>query len=85
MGIPVTSSVLERSCKVPNKISTEIYQLNPDRYILVSGYEEGAPRCPYGNIQQWVGYDTLSKEYIRFTKSVYKTLVEKMENKKTKI
>ncbi|MBD1424007.1 hypothetical protein [Sphingobacterium arenae] len=65
-----------------NKITAEIYQLHPDRYILVSGNEEGAPRCPYGNIQHWVGYDSLSKKYTRFTKSVYKKLVEEIENKK---
>jgi hypothetical protein len=82
MGTPATLSALERFCKAMNKITAEIYQLHPNRYILVSGHEEGAATCPYGNIQQWVGYDTPTKEYIRFTKSVYKKLVEEMENKK---
>lgn len=82
MGIHATSSALERSYNTPNKVTAEIYQRNPGRYIVVSGYEVGAPRCPYGNLKKWVGYDTLSKEYIRFTKSVYRKLVENMENKK---
>ena len=83
MATPATLSALELFCKAMNKVTAEIYQ--PDRYILVSGQEEGAPTCPYENVQQWVGYDTLTKEYIRFTKSVYKKLVEEMENKKIKI
>lgn len=81
MGTPAILNALERCSKKRNKITAEIYQLDPDRYILVSGHEEGTPTCPYGNIHQWVGYDTLDKEYIRFTKSVYKKLVEEMENK----
>lgn len=81
MGTPAISNALERSCNAPNKVTAEIYQRNSDRYILVSGYEVGAPRCSYGNLQKWVGYDTLTKEYIRFTKSVYRKLVENMENK----
>lgn len=85
MATPATLSALELFCKAMNKVTAEIYQLHPDRYILVSGHEEGAPTCPYENVQQWVGYDTLTKEYIRFTKSVYKKLVEEMENKKIKI
>ena len=84
MGTPAILNALERSSKKRSKITAETYQLHPDRYILVSGHEKGAPTCPYGNIQQWVGYDTLNKEYIRFTKSVYKKLVEEMENKKIK-
>lgn len=58
-----------------NKITAAIYDLDPDRYILISGHEEGAPRCSFGNIQEWVGYDTKSEEYIRFTKSVFKRLI----------
>ena len=85
MATPATLSALELFCKAMNKVTAEIYPLHPDRYILVSGQEEGAPTCPYENVQQWVGYDTLTKEYIRFTKSVYKKLVEEMENKKIKI
>ena len=78
MATPATLSALELFCKAMNKVTAEIYQLHPDRYILVSGQEEGAPTCPYENVQQWVGYDTLTKEYIRFTKSVYKKLVEEL-------
>ena len=78
MATPATLSALELFCKAMNKVTAEIYQLHPDRYILVSGQEEGAPTCPYENVQQWDGYDTLTKEYIRFTKSVYKKLVEEL-------
>lgn len=63
------------------KISNEIYQKNPDRYTLVSGHCEGAPTCPYGNIQKWVGFDLEEKKYVRYTKSLYKKLITKVENK----
>jgi len=62
------------------KISAEAYQQDPDRYILVSGHQEGAPTCSYGNTQQWVGYDKTEQKYIRFTKSVFKRLVAQKEN-----
>ena len=53
----------------------EEYKLDPSRYQLRRGTEEGAPPCPYGNPYKWIGYDTKSKEYIRFTKSVFKLLI----------
>lgn len=31
------------------KINAEIYVNNPSRYILVSGLQDGAPTCPFGN------------------------------------
>lgn len=62
------------------KVTAEIYQQDPDRYIVVSGHDEGAPLCPVGNVQQWVGYDKAEKKYIRFTKSVFKQLVQQKEN-----
>ena len=51
------------------------YALHPDRYELRSGNEPEAPLCPYGNQYQWVGYDKEEKEFVRFTKSVFKKLV----------
>lgn len=63
-----------------DKVTAEIYQQNPDRYTLVSGHKEGAPTCPYGNLQQWVGYDKTEQKFIRFTKTVFKQLVQQKEN-----
>lgn len=63
-----------------DKVTAEMYQQNPDRYILVSGNRQGAPSCPYGNKQQWVGYDKTKQEFIRFTKSVFIKLVQQKEN-----
>ena len=53
------------------KVTAEMYQQDPDRYTLVSGHEEGSPTCPYGNMQQWVGYDRAEDKFIRFTTSVF--------------
>ncbi|WP_185214096.1 hypothetical protein [Sphingobacterium mizutaii] len=64
-----------------NRITAEIFEQNPGRYILVSGYTQGAPTCPYGNVQQWVGYDNKTQTYVRFSKSLYKRLVQKAEGK----
>lgn len=50
----------------------------PDRYILVKGDAEDAPLCPYGNHYEWIGYDTDLKEYVRYTKSVFKLLINKI-------
>ena len=63
-----------------DKVTAELYQQNPDRYTLVAGRNEGAPTCPYGNEQKWVGYDQSEKKYIRFTKSVFKQLIKQKEN-----
>lgn len=63
-----------------DKVTAEMYQQDPDRYILVSGHQEGAPTCSFGNVQQWVGYDNSEKKYIRFTKSVFKQLIKQKEN-----
>ncbi|MCI0922458.1 hypothetical protein [Sphingobacterium rhinopitheci] len=60
------------------KITAEIYQQDIDRYILVSGHQEGAPTCSYGNKLEWVGYDNKEKKYVRFTKSVFKKLVNQL-------
>lgn len=55
----------------------ETYLLAPQRYELRSGDAEGAPFCPYGNQYLWIGYDLELQEYIRFTKSVFKLLVNR--------
>jgi hypothetical protein len=51
----------------------------PDRYELRSGSSEGAPLCPFGNHFQWIGYDKELKEYVRFSKSVFKKLIQEKE------
>ena len=63
-----------------DKVTAEIYQQNPDHYILVSGHQEGAPTCSYGNVQKWAGYDKTEQKFIRFTKSVFKRLVQQKED-----
>ena len=57
------------------KVNMEEYSLNPKRYELRSGQEEEAPACLYGNRYQWIGFDLEQNEYVRFTKSVFKKLV----------
>ena len=57
------------------KVNKATYLENPSRYELRKGTAEGAPLCPYGNHYQWVGFDLEEKEYVRFTKSVFKELV----------
>ena len=61
------------------KINMETYLLEPKRYELRSGQEEDAPPCPYGNRFQWIGFDKTTREYLRFTKSVFKKLVSQKE------
>nr|WP_297308267.1 hypothetical protein [uncultured Flavobacterium sp.] len=58
------------------KINAVIFQNQPNRYILISGNSKDAPSCPYGNKYQWIGFDLQEKKYIRFTKSVFKKLVQ---------
>ncbi|MEO6684451.1 MAG: hypothetical protein ABIN24_00740 [Dyadobacter sp.] len=62
-----------------DKITAEIFQQNPERYTLIDGSTHGAPSCKYGNTQDWVGYDKVEKTFIRFTKSVYKRLINEIE------
>ena len=57
------------------KISAETYKRAPDQYELRRGNCEGAPACPYGNHYQWIGFDKVSGEYVRFTKRLFKRLV----------
>lgn len=63
------------------KVNMEIYLLSPKRYELRSGQEKNAPLCPYGNHYEWIGFDTKTEEYIRFTKSVFKKLVREIDSK----
>lgn len=57
------------------KVDLEQFKLSPNRYKLVSGTIDGAPLCPFGNHYKYIGYDDESKEFVRFTKSVFKLLV----------
>jgi len=61
------------------KVGMKTYLENPDQYLLKSGQEPDAPDCPYGNRYEWIGFDRKSREYIRFTKSVFKLLVKDIE------
>jgi hypothetical protein len=61
------------------RISAEIYAQNPTRYSLVSGLNEGAPMCPFGNHYQWIGFDNEEQNYVRFTKSVFKKLIKQIQ------
>lgn len=62
------------------KVDMQTYLRAPQRYELRSGHEEGAPSCPYGNAYEWIGFDLESNIYVRFTKSVFKKLVNQLEN-----
>ena len=55
------------------------FSKQPDRYELRSGSSEGAPLCPFGNHFQWIGYDKELEEYVRFSKSVFKELIQEKE------
>ncbi len=56
------------------------YDIDPNRYELRSGSETNAPLCPYGNHYKWIGFDLKTNEYVRYTKSVFKLLINKMKN-----
>lgn len=63
------------------RVIMEEFLKQPDRYELRSGSSEGAPLCPFGNHFQWIGYDKEVAEYVRFSKSVFKKLIEESEIK----
>ncbi|WP_134090290.1 hypothetical protein [Olivibacter sp. XZL3] len=64
-----------------NKITAEIYEQNPERYTLVKGNVQGAPSCRFVNTSDWVGYDKEKSTFVRFTKSVFKRLVNQIHLK----
>ena len=62
------------------KVGMSTYNANPSRHELRAGDGPDAPPCPYGNQYQWIGYDLDEKEYVRFTKSVFKLLVSEYDS-----
>lgn len=62
------------------KVNANDFEKDPNRYIIVSGTNQDAPTCPYGNTFKWVGYDLKEEKYIRFTKSVFLKLVKEKES-----
>jgi len=67
------------------KVNMMEFLLDSKRYELRSGQEEEAPSCPYGNSYQWIGFDLKQKEYVRFTKSVFKKLIKNIGTLSEKI
>lgn len=43
------------------RVNSEMYHNNPARYTIVSGAIDGAPKCPFENKHQWVGFDLEQK------------------------
>jgi len=62
------------------KVDMSTYMATPSRYELRTGDGPDALPCPYGNQYQWIGYDLDEKEYVRFTKSVFKLLVSEYDS-----
>lgn len=62
----------------------QAYLRAPERYELRSGHEDGAPSCPYGNAYQWIGFDLETQTYVRFTKSVFKKLVNQVDEQSSR-
>jgi hypothetical protein len=60
------------------KIDMKTYLDNSGRYELRKGSDKGAPLCPFGNHYEWIGFDLKEKVYIRFTKSVFKKIVNEL-------
>ena len=60
------------------------YKMAPERYVLKPGDSEGAPPCPYGNTYKWIGFDLELGKYVRFTKSVFKLVVNDPEKETSK-
>ena len=59
------------------RIDRMTYDLLPKNYLLLKGDTEGAPTCPYGNNYKWIGYNRSEKQFVRFTKSVFRDLIKK--------
>lgn len=62
------------------RIDRETFSLHPERYELRSGNADDAPRCPYGNSYEWIGFDREERSYVRFSKRLFKTLVQEYRN-----
>lgn len=59
------------------RVNSKIFNQNPSQYELVSGNTKGAPKCPYGNTYQWIGYNHSNDSFVRFTKSIFKKLIQR--------
>ena len=62
------------------KVNMAQYYKAPFRFELKKGTSLGAPLCPYVNHFEWIGFDKELKEYLRFTKSVFKILITQHSN-----
>lgn len=60
-------------------ITSEVFNLSPDRYQLRKGTRPDAPPCPFGHCFKWIGFDTEKGEYVRLTKSVFKRLISQLD------
>ena len=60
------------------KITAAEFNLDEQRYILVEGSQPNAPLCPFGNRFRFVGFDTKTKQYVRYTKSVFNKIKDKL-------
>ena len=58
-------------------IDSALFRKDPDRYELRPGNTEGAPLCPYGNQYEWIGFDLKNNSFVRFTKSVFKSVLHR--------
>lgn len=61
------------------RVNSEAFHLEPSRFELRRGSDPNAPNCPFGNRYEWIGYDLKTKEFVRFTKSVFKKLVAEFD------
>jgi hypothetical protein len=64
------------------KVTMQMYQLDANRFELRRGSVPVAPKCLYGNNYEWIGFDLHNQEYVRFTKSVFKLLIQNKEAQK---
>ena len=60
-------------------ITAEAYHLSPDRYELRKGTLPDAPPCPFGHRFKWIGFDKTEMKYVRVTKSVFKRLINELD------
>lgn len=60
-------------------ITSNVYNLNPDRYEIRKGTLPDAPPCPFGHRFKWIGYDKEEMKYVRVTKSIFKRLIDDLD------